>query len=51
MENGERAPMDIAVGDTVYFTKYAPDELEVDQDGEKKTYLVVKQSSLLAVEK
>lgn len=51
MENGERAPMDIAVGDTVYFTKYTPDELEVDQDGEKKTYLVVKQSSLLAVEK
>jgi hypothetical protein len=34
----------------VYFTKYSPDELEVDVNGEKKKYLVVKQSSLLAVE-
>ena len=44
LDNGNRAPVDVAVGDTVYFTKYAPDELEVDGN----TYLVIKQSSLLA---
>jgi len=42
--------MDVTVGDVVYFTKYSPDELEVDEGGEKKKYLVVKQSGLLAVE-
>ncbi len=44
LDDGSRAPIDVAVGDTVYFTKYAPDELDVD--GEK--YLVIKQSSILA---
>jgi len=34
------------VGDTVYFTKYAPDEIELNG----KTYLVIKHSSLLAKE-
>lgn len=43
-DDGDRAPMDVAVGDIVYFTKYAPDELEID--GNK--YLVIKQSSILA---
>jgi chaperonin GroES len=50
LENGTRAPIDVKVGDTVYFTKYAPDELEVEVQGKKKTYLVVKHSSLLVVE-
>jgi len=36
--------MDVEVGDIVYFTKYSPDELEVD--GEK--YLVIRHSSILA---
>ena len=43
-DDGDRAPMDVKEGDIVYFTKYAPDELDVD--GEK--YLVIKQSSILA---
>jgi len=47
LENGTRSPMDVTVGQVVYFTKYAPDELEV----EGKKYLVVRHSSLLAVEK
>jgi co-chaperonin GroES (HSP10) len=38
--------MDVAVGDTVYFTKYAPDEIEVDG----KDYLIIKVSSILAKE-
>jgi chaperonin GroES len=44
LDNGSRAPIDVKVGDVVYFTKYAPDELDVDG----KKYLVVKQSSILA---
>jgi chaperonin GroES len=44
LDNGSRAPIDVKVGDVVYFTKYAPDELDIDG----KKYLVVKQSSILA---
>jgi chaperonin GroES len=39
LDNGTRAPIDVKVGDIVYFTKYSPDELEVDG----KKYLVIKQ--------
>ena len=46
LDNGSRWPMDIQVGQVVYFTKYSPDELEVNG----KHYLVVRHSSLLAVE-
>lgn len=45
LDNGQRAPIDVKVWEIVYFTKYAPDELEVDG----KKYLVVRQNSLLAV--
>lgn len=44
LDNGNRAPIDVKEGDIVYFTKYSPDELDVD--GTK--YLIIKQSSLLA---
>ena len=44
LENGQRAAIDVKVGDIVYFTKYAPDEIE----SEGKKYLIIKQSSLLA---
>ena len=44
LDNGNRAPIDVKVGDIVYFTKYAPDEFEVNET----KYLIVKQSSILA---
>ena len=44
LDNGSRAAVDVKVGDTVYFTKYAPDEIEVDGH----SYLIIKQSSILA---
>lgn len=50
LENWSRAPIDVSEGDTVYFTKYSPDELKLEDNGDEKTYLVVKHSSLLAVE-
>ena len=43
LENGSRAPVDVKVDDIVYFTKYAPDEIEVDG----KQYLIIKHSSVL----
>lgn len=44
LENWQRSPMDVKEWDTVYFTKYSPDEVEVDW----KKYLVIRHSSILA---
>lgn len=46
LENGNRAPIDVAIGDIVYFGKYAVDELEVSWE----KYLVMKQSYIMAKE-
>lgn len=48
LENGNRSPVDVQIWDIVYFTQYAPDEIEVEENGEKVKYLVIKHSSLLA---
>ncbi|PJA45102.1 co-chaperone GroES [Candidatus Uhrbacteria bacterium CG_4_9_14_3_um_filter_50_9] len=45
MENGSRSPMEVSVGQTVLFKKYAPDEVKVD--GEE--YLIIKMDDLMAV--
>lgn len=50
LENGQRAPIDVKVGQIIYFTKYSPDEVEVTEGGVTKQYLVVRHSSVLAVE-
>ena len=47
LENGTRAPIDVQVGDIVYFAKYALDELELDEDGKTEKYLVMKQSYIM----
>lgn len=44
--DGINVTIDLNIGDIVYFTKYAPNEIELDG----KTYLVIKHSSLLAKE-
>ncbi len=46
LDDGKRWPMDVKVGDIVYFTKYSPDEIEVDGT----TMLVIRQGSILAIE-
>lgn len=51
LDDGSRAPMDVKVGDIVHFTKYSPDELDIGDMTDKKKYLVVKHSSILAIEK
>ncbi|MEK7499592.1 MAG: co-chaperone GroES [Patescibacteria group bacterium] len=45
MDNGTIAPMSVKVGDKVLFTKYAPDEVEVDG----VDYLVIDEDKILAI--
>ncbi len=45
MDNGNRAPMGVKVGDTVVFKKYSPDEVKVDD----KELLVLSESDIIAV--
>jgi len=44
-EDGERIPLDVAVGDTVLFAKYAGTEIKIDG----KKLLILKESDLLAI--
>jgi chaperonin GroES len=45
LESGERAKMDVKVGDTVIFSKYSPNEIKVDG----KEYLVISDEDVLAI--
>lgn len=45
LENGSRAVMNVAVGNTVVFKKYSPDEVKVGD----VEYLVISESDILAV--
>jgi len=45
LDNGERAPMTVKVGDKVMFRKYTPDEIKVDgQD-----YLIIKEQDIMLI--
>ncbi|GAP08759.1 MAG TPA: co-chaperone GroES [Anaerolinea thermolimosa] len=44
-ENGKRIPMDVKVGDTVLFAKYAGTEVKIDG----KKLLILRESDLLAI--
>lgn len=50
LDNWMRAPMDIVVGDTVYFTKYAPDEIQTGEWLDTKHFLLIRQSQIMAKE-
>lgn len=43
LENWQKATIDLQEGDMVYFTKYAPDEIEF----EGKKYLIIQDKSIL----
>lgn len=45
LDNGHVAPMTVKVGDTVLFTKYAPDEVEIDDE----EYLVIEEDKILGI--
>lgn len=44
-EDGERVPMEVKKDQKVMFTKYGPNELEI----EGETYLIVRESDILAI--
>ena len=44
-EGGKRIPLDVSVGDTVLFAKYAGTEIKVDN----KKLLILRESDLLAI--
>lgn len=44
-ESGKLIPMTVSVGQTIVFSKYSPDEVEIDG----KKYLIVRSESILAV--
>lgn len=45
LDNGQRAPMDVAVGNKVVFKKYAPDPIKVGND----EYLVIRNDDVVAI--
>ena len=45
LDNGQRAPMSVKVGDKVMFKKYSPDEIKVDDE----EYLILSQNDILAI--
>jgi chaperonin GroES len=45
LENGQRTPMEVEVGQTVLFKKYTPDEVEL----EGETYLIVRAEDVIAI--
>lgn len=45
LDNGQTAPMTVKKGDTVLFTKYAPDEVEIDDE----EYLVIEEDKILGI--
>lgn len=45
LDNGQRAPMQIAVGDIIVFKKYSPDEFKIDGT----EYLILAEHDVLAL--
>lgn len=44
-DDGTRIPLEVKVGDVVFFKKYAPDEIKIDG----KEYLILAESDILAI--
>lgn len=45
LDNGQRAPMGVKVGDRILFSKYGPSEIKI----EREEYLVIKEEDILAI--
>ncbi len=45
LDNGQRMPMSVKIGDTVMFKKYSPDEIKIDDE----EYLVISEGDILAI--
>jgi chaperonin GroES len=47
LENGQRAPLDVSVGDVIYFGKYAGTDIQLDGED----IIIMKESDVLAIVK
>ena len=45
LDNGQMAPISVRVGDKDFFTKYGPEEVEIDNE----EYLVIEEDKILAI--
>lgn len=45
LDNGQRAPMSVKIGDKVMFKKYSPDEIKVKDE----KYLVISENDILVI--
>jgi chaperonin GroES len=45
LESGERVPMEVKVGDTVLYSKYAGTEIKLDEED----HLILRESDILAI--
>lgn len=45
LENGQRAPLSVKVGDKVMFKKYSPDEVKI----EGQEYLIIREGDVVAI--
>jgi chaperonin GroES len=44
-DKGDKIPFNVKVGDTVFFKKYSPEEIEIDGE----MYLIMKETGILAI--
>jgi len=50
LDNGQRASMDVKVGNKILFKKYGPDEIKVkDDSGKEVEYLIAREEDILAI--
>lgn len=45
LDSGQRAPIDVKVGDRIVFKKYSPDEIKVDNE----EYLILEDTDIMAI--
>lgn len=45
LESGQRAPLEVKVGDTIVFKKYGPDEVKVEEE----EFLILDEGDIMAV--
>lgn len=48
-EDGRTIPLEVKEGDVVLFTKYGPNEVRIEVDGQEKEYLIAKEEDILAI--
>lgn len=45
LDNGQRVPMSVKIGQRVVFKKYSPDEIKIDNE----KYLIISEEDILAI--